>query len=80
MRAPVIHGPFNGASYTGYGPRMAGRTRTRGITSLIACTMANDDQDKGSMTTREAGRKGGERVRELVEEGKESESNDAGNA
>ena len=29
--------------------------------------------DKGDMTVREAGQKGGERVRELVEEGKESE-------
>jgi hypothetical protein len=29
---------------------------------------------KGKMTVSEAGKKGGERVRELVEEGKESET------
>lgn len=30
-------------------------------------------EDKGDTTVREAGHKGGQRVRELVEEGKESE-------
>lgn len=31
------------------------------------------NEDNGDMTVREAGHKGGQRVRELVEEGKESE-------
>ncbi|HZH43211.1 MAG TPA: hypothetical protein VEY50_03900 [Lysobacter sp.] len=31
------------------------------------------DQSDGSMSVREAGQKGGERVRELVEEGKQNE-------
>jgi hypothetical protein len=42
--------------------------------------MATDNQQNhntngtdGSMTTREAGEKGGQRVRELIEEGKQSE-------
>lgn len=33
----------------------------------------SSNEDKGDMTVREAGQKGGQRVRELVEEGKESE-------
>jgi hypothetical protein len=31
------------------------------------------NEDRGDMSVREAGQKGGQRVRELVEEGKESE-------
>jgi hypothetical protein len=33
----------------------------------------SSNEDNGDMTVREAGHKGGQRVRELVEEGKESE-------
>jgi len=36
-------------------------------------------EDNGDMSVREAGQKGGQRVRELVEEGKESEG-DRGNS
>lgn len=35
--------------------------------------MKHQGNEKGDMTVREAGHKGGQRVRELVEEGKESE-------
>ncbi|MBP1473271.1 small, acid-soluble spore protein, alpha/beta type [Frateuria sp. MAH-13] len=35
--------------------------------------------DNGDMTVREAGQKGGQRVRELVEEGKDSEGGRSGN-
>ena len=41
--------------------------------------MANQsNQGKGDMSVREAGQKGGERVRELVEEGKQSEGSGSG--
>lgn len=33
----------------------------------------SSNEDNGDMTVREAGQKGGQRVRELVEEGKDSE-------
>ncbi|MEI7037857.1 small, acid-soluble spore protein, alpha/beta type [Fulvimonas yonginensis] len=36
-------------------------------------------EDNGDMTVREAGHKGGQRVRELIEEGKESEGDRGGN-
>lgn len=37
-------------------------------------------EEKGSMTVEEAGRMGGQRVRELVEEGKEREGESGGGA
>jgi len=33
----------------------------------------NNDEEKGKMTVEEAGHKGGERVKELIEEGEELE-------
>lgn len=38
----------------------------------------SSQSDNGDMTVREAGQKGGERVRELVEEGKQSEGSGSG--
>ena len=40
----------------------------------------SSSEDNGDMTVREAGQKGGQRVRELVEEGKESEGGGRGNS
>jgi hypothetical protein len=40
----------------------------------------SSNEDSGDMTVREAGQKGGQRVRELVEEGKESEGGGRGNS
>ncbi|MDI1430533.1 MULTISPECIES: hypothetical protein [Polyangium] len=37
-------------------------------------------EEKGSMTVEEAGRMGGQRVRELVEEGKQAEGEQGGGA
>jgi len=39
---------------------------------------SSQQSDNGDMTVREAGQKGGERVRELVEEGKQSEGGSSG--
>ena len=36
------------------------------------------NEDNGDMSVREAGQKGGQRVRELVEEGRESEGDRSG--
>jgi len=39
----------------------------------------SSNEDNGDMTVREAGQKGGQRVRELVEEGKQAEAGRSGN-
>ena len=53
-------------SWIGKGEVMADRENRENITS-------GDQEDKGQMTVSEAGHMGGQRVKELVEEGKEKE-------